>query len=116
MEEDDALSTGMAAWCAGDRVGDPVSDLSLTTFLNAKARNAISRGLNEGVDTISTPFSIPHCPKDSDETRSRPDVHDVARCVACCACPACRGNSQRQHEFPLYRLGSRHGRGVRRPC
>jgi hypothetical protein len=32
MEEDNALSTGLAAWRAGDCVGDPVSDLSLMIF------------------------------------------------------------------------------------
>jgi hypothetical protein len=60
MEEDNALSTGLAAWRAGDRVGDPVSDLSLTaavrTKLNARARDAVSRGLNEGVVTIRRLF------------------------------------------------------------
>jgi hypothetical protein len=65
MEEDNALSIGVAAWCASDRVGDPVSDLSLTaalrTRLNAKieresARDAVSRGLNEGVVTIRRLF------------------------------------------------------------
>jgi aminoglycoside phosphotransferase (APT) family kinase protein len=60
MEEDNALSTGLAAWCAGDRVGDPVSDFSLIaalrTILNASARDAVSRGLNEGVVTIRRLF------------------------------------------------------------
>ena len=46
MEEDNALSTGMAAWCAGDRVGDPVSDLSLITERKS-ARHAVSRGLKK---------------------------------------------------------------------
>jgi hypothetical protein len=62
MEEDNALSAGLAAWCAGDRVGDPVSDFSLTaalrTRLNAKARDAVSRELNEGVVTIRRLFQF----------------------------------------------------------
>jgi CreA protein len=58
MEEDNALSTGLAAGCAGDRVGDPVSDFSLNTFLNAKARNPVSRGLNKGVVTIRRLFQF----------------------------------------------------------
>ena len=55
MEEDNALSIGVAAWCAGDRVGDPVSDLSLSTERES-ALDAVSRELNEGVVTIRRLF------------------------------------------------------------
>jgi len=51
MEEDNALSTGMAAWCAGDRVGDPVSDLSLIT--ERKSARDVTRDARDGRVVVS---------------------------------------------------------------
>jgi hypothetical protein len=58
MEEDNALSTGLVAWCAGDCVGDLVPDLSLNERGTEResARHAVSRELNEGVVTIRRLF------------------------------------------------------------